>query len=77
MRSLGQLGLKVRGRETDAYQDRSGAKAGTAVSILLIPPESKRQSGAWNLVCRFQVPVLHLCAWGLISGFYVSLGVKG
>lgn len=73
---FGAVGVEGEGKR-DAYQDCSGAKAGTAVSILLILPESKGQSGAWNLVCGFQVPVLHLCAWGLTSGFYISLGVRG
>lgn len=62
----------MRGRETYAYQDRSGAKAGTAGSILLIPPENKWQRGTWNLVCGVPGPCLHLCAWGLTSAFHQS-----
>lgn len=70
MRSWGLL--KVRGREPEAYRDCPGAEAGTAVSILLTPLESKWQSGAWNLVCGSQAsvlqPALPLCAWGLTPG---------
>lgn len=64
--------MKVRGRETEANRDCPGAEAGTAVSILLTPRESKWRSGAWNLVCGPQAsvlqPALPLCAWGLTLG---------
>lgn len=54
---FGAAGVEGEGKRDRCVSRPLWGQAGTAVSILLIPPENKWQRGAWNLVCGFQVSV--------------------